>query len=75
MARNRYLMAISSSGAKYSQVPLWRNPIYRDFSHGTTRAVAEPWLDLKLTAHTPYLDLTGELWGVWSEEIGENWPR
>ena len=23
---------------------------------------------------TPYLTLTGELWGVFCEELGENWP-
>ena len=24
---------------------------------------------------TPYLALTGELWGVFCEDFGENWPR
>ena len=31
--------------------------------------------DLKLTADTPYLALTGELWGVCGEDFLENWPR
>ena len=30
--------------------------------------------DLKLTKHTPYLALTGELWGDFCEVFGENWP-
>ena len=29
--------------------------------------------DFKLTTDTPYLGLTGELWSVCCEEIGENW--
>ena len=29
----------------------------------------------KLTTDTPYLDQTGELRGIYCEEIGENWPR
>ena len=24
---------------------------------------------------TPYLALTGELWGVFCEDLAENWPR
>ena len=24
---------------------------------------------------TPYLALTGELWGVYCEDFGETWPR
>ena len=31
--------------------------------------------DFKLTTNTPYLALTGELWGVYREDLGENWPR
>ena len=27
------------------------------------------------TKDTPYLALTGELWGVFCEDLGENWPR
>ena len=29
----------------------------------------------KSTKDTPYLALTGELWGVFWEYIWENWPR
>ena len=28
-----------------------------------------------ITKDTPYLPLTGELWGVFCEDLGENWPR
>ena len=34
---------------------------------------AEHESDLKLTADTPYLALTGELWGVCYEDIGESY--
>ena len=30
---------------------------------------------IRITAHTSYLALTGELWGVYWEEFVENWPR
>ena len=33
------------------------------------------WPQVELTKETPYLALTGELWGVVCEELGENWPR
>ena len=36
--------------------------------------VAECRSDLKLTADTSYLALTGKLWGVSFKDIGENWP-
>ena len=29
----------------------------------------------ELTKHTPYLTLSCELWGVYYEDCGENWPR
>ena len=28
--------------------------------------------DIRLTTDTPYLALTGELWGVYCEDFGEN---
>ena len=30
--------------------------------------------DFKLTRDSPYLTLTGELWAVYCEYFGENWP-
>ena len=36
---------------------------------------AERKSDLKLTTDTPYLALAAELWGVFCEDSGENWPR
>ena len=29
----------------------------------------------RITTGTPYLTLTGELWGVYCEDFGENRPR
>ena len=37
--------------------------------------MAEGELDIRITAVTPYLALTGELWVVYFEDFGENWPR
>ena len=37
--------------------------------------VAESESDFKITSVTPYLALTGELWGVYCGDFGENWPR
>ena len=36
---------------------------------------AEPVSVFNLTTDTPYLALTGELWGVYCDDCGENWPR
>ena len=36
---------------------------------------AEHELDYGSKKDTPYLALTGELWAVFSEDFGENWPR
>ena len=38
-------------------------------------AVAEHESDLELITDDPYLALTGELWGAYSEDFGENWHR
>ena len=35
---------------------------------------AEHNLDFELTRNTPYLTLTNELWDVFCEYFGENWP-
>ena len=35
----------------------------------------KPESDFKLTTDTPYLGLTGELWGVYYENFEEYWPR
>ena len=47
---------------------------HHDFSYGTTMTVAEHKSDLQLTKDTPYLALTGELWGVYCDNLEENWP-
>ena len=37
--------------------------------------VAEHKSDFKLTTDTPYFTLAGELWGIYCDNLGENWPR
>ena len=37
--------------------------------------IAEYKSDTELTKNTPYLTLTGELCGVCSEDLQENWPH
>ena len=37
--------------------------------------MAECELDFRITTDTPYLALTGKLWSVYCEDLGENWPR
>ena len=53
----------------YSQIPL------HDITHGTARTGAESESDLRITINTAYLALTGKLWGVCCEDLGENWQR
>ena len=36
---------------------------------------AEHKSEFVLATNAPYLTLTGELWGVYYKEFGENWPR
>ena len=36
--------------------------------------VSESESDIRITTETPYLTLTGELWGVYCEDLGENLP-
>ena len=36
---------------------------------------AEPESDFNHTKDAPYLALTGELWGVFCEDLREIWPR
>ena len=48
--------------------------VYHDITITAMTAV-ERKSDFKLTRHTPYLALMGELCGVSWEDLGENWPR
>ena len=36
--------------------------------------VAESESYIRITRDTPYLALTGELWGIYCEDLGEKWP-
>ena len=58
----------------YSPVSLQCGPIYHDITYGTAMTAAERKSHFKLTTHTPYLALTGKLWGVYYEDFGANWP-
>ena len=49
---------------RYTQVPIYRVLIDNDITYDTTIAVVESESDIRITNVTPYLDLTGELWGV-----------
>ena len=41
----------------------------------TVLTVAESESDIRIIKDTPYRALTGELWDVYCENLGENWPR
>ena len=57
---------------KYSHVPLSRDIIYHDITYNTVITVAESESDIRITTDTSYLALTGELWGVYFEDLGDN---
>ena len=59
----------------YSRVALWRGPIHHDIIYVTAMTGAELKSDPKLATGIPYLALPGELWVVYCEDLGENWPR
>ena len=46
-----------------------------NITYDTAIAVAESKSYIRITTDTPYLALTGELWGVYCEDFGENWQR
>ena len=48
--------------------------IYQDITYSAAMTVTERKSDFKLTTDTPYLALTGELWGAYYENFEENWP-
>ena len=51
---------------------LWHGSIYQDITYGTAMTAAERKSNFKLKIATPYLTLTGELWGVHYEDFEEN---
>ena len=48
----------------YNQVPSKLGSICQGITHSTTITAAEYESHLKFTTDIPYLDLTGELWGL-----------
>ena len=53
-------------------MPLKHGLIYHNITQGTVITVAERASDIRITTVTTYLALTGELWGVYCENIWEN---
>ena len=49
--------------------------IQEEFEHNTKERKLKLRSDQELRKHIPYLAFTGELWGVFSEFVGENIPR
>ena len=49
-------------------------PIWQDIAYITAVTDAEYKSQCDPTKDTPYLALTGELWGVFCEDFKENWP-
>ena len=57
----------------YSRVSLKRRRICDDITFSTVMTMAERKSNIRLTKDTPYLALMGKLWGVFCEDLGENW--
>ena len=53
----------------YSQVPLKCGLIYHHVTYDTAITVAESESDIRITTDNPYHALTGELWGVYYEDL------
>ena len=65
---------VTSYGLPFvSQVPSLRGLIYHDITCDIAVIVAESESNIRITMDTPYRALTGELWGVYCEDFGENW--
>ena len=60
---------------KYIQMPLLHGQMYHDITYDTAIQVVESESDIRIITDIPYLALTGELWGVYCEDFGGNWPR
>ena len=55
-------------------MPLKRGLICHNITYDTA-ITAESKSDIRTTTDTPYLALTGELWGDYCEDLWEHWPR
>ena len=49
-------------------------PIYHNITYDNAMTGAECVSDFNLTTDTPYLALMGEIWDVYCEAFGDNWP-
>ena len=56
-----------------SAVITWSSIIWYCIHHGSDWG--KVWTRVEPTKYIPYLTLRGELWDVFCENLGENWPR
>ena len=56
-----------------SAIITWSN--FEDIAYDTAIMAAGSESDIRITTDTPYIALTGELWGIYGENLRENWPR
>ena len=49
--------------------------MYHVITYDAAVTVATNESDTRITTDTPYLAFAAELWGVYCEDLGENWPR
>ena len=74
-APNNHVLDTDHKAVTCSRVSLLRAPTLHDFAYGTTMTEAKYVSKVIFTKATPYLALTGELWGDIIEELGGNWLR
>ena len=68
LINNNAIDACTFLQLQYISVPIARS-IYHDPTYGTVITVAESESDFRITTDTPYLALTGMLWGVYGESL------
>ena len=68
LINNNAINACTFLQPQYISVPIARS-IYHDTTYGTVITVAESESDFRITTDTPYLALTGMLWGVNCESL------
>ena len=57
-------------------MPLWRDLIHHDITYSAAMTATERWSDIELTTYnTFYLAREGEQWGVYYDNIEDNWSR
>ena len=64
----RYVLSITDNTVECCYSTVQRH----DFSYGTTMTETEHASEVIFTKDIPYLTLTGEVWGVFCEDLSEN---